>query len=515
MFTKSDIHQIEKKGISLPVIEKQIDNFRKGFPFLKLLRPSTTNDGIITLTDEKFRELGHLYLQKIKKGIRPVKFIPASGAASRMFHSLFSFWEAAFNDSEAESLLGHGHHRNVRQFFDHLSQFAFYDELQKGVNGLKDNEGRIKYCEILNYLLSANGMNYGSLPKGLLKFHRYPDGPRTPVEEHMIEGALYCADSKREVNLHFTVSHEHLEYFKQKASQAEKVYEAQYGVRFKIEFSEQKPSTDTIAVDPDNNPFRLSDGSLLFRPAGHGALLDNLNGIESDVIFIKNIDNVVQERFGNDTIICKMALAGLLLEAQDRIFSYLRLLEEDPVSTSEEQIAEIDRFVKKNLFVEPGENCSSFDKKDWIKFLFTKLNRPLRVCGMVKNFGEPGGGPFRAKNSDGTTSLQIVEGSQIDMNIPEQRDIVHQSTHFNPVDLICAVYNYKGEKFDLKNFTDPETGFISHKSKEGKPLKALELPGLWNGAMADWNTLFVDVPMITFNPVKTVNDLLRKEHQPF
>lgn len=515
MFTNDDIHQIENKGISRSLIEKQIDNFRKGFPFLKLIWPATIEDGIISLAGDKIRKAGDLYLKRIREGLQPVKFVPASGAASRMFQSLYSFWEAALNNQEAETLLEHHHHKNVKQFFDHLPLFAFYDELEKGIDGIKDEEGQIKYCGILNYLLSENGLNYGFLPKGLLKFHQYPEGPRTPVEEHMIEGALYCANLKREVKLHFTVSDEHLEYFIQKTTEAAKVYEPVFNVKYDIHFSEQKASTDTIAVDPDNNPFRLSDGSLLFRPGGHGALLDNLNDIEGDIIFIKNIDNVVQERFRDETVLYKKALAGLLLEYQERIFGYLTLLENGPAFVSDEQISEIDLFVRKELFVEPPENYSTFDKPELIKYLFDKLNRPVRICGMVKNLGEPGGGPFWAKNSDGTASLQIAESLQIDHNDPDQVDIVRKSTHFNPVDLICAVYDYKGKKFDLKNFSDPETGFISHKSKEGKPLKALELPGLWNGAMSDWNSLFVDVPLITFNPVKTVNDLLREEHQPF
>ena len=363
--------------------------------------------------------------------------------------------------------------------------------------------------------MSDKGLNYGFLPKGLLKFHQYPEGARTPVEEHMIEGALYSSNFQKEVRLHFTVSREHLEFFQLKTTEAAKAFEPEFKVKYEILFSEQKPYTDTIAVDPGNNPFRLSDGTLLFRPGGHGALLENLNEIRGDVIFLKNIDNVVQDRLKNETVRYKMALAGLLLEYQDRIYNHLRLLEKETSVVTDKQLVEIAGFVRKELCVEPAENFTSLSKPALIQYLFTKMNRPIRICGMVKNLGEPGGGPFWAKNADGTVSLQIVESSQIDMNSAEQKDIAEKSTYFNPVDLICAVYNYKGEKFDLKNYCDPETGFISHKSKEGKPLKALELPGLWNGAMSDWNTLFVDVPVITFNPVKTVIDLLRKEHQPF
>jgi hypothetical protein len=524
MFTTHDIQQIEKKGILLSEIEKQIDNFRKGFPFMKLLRPATVNDGIINLPEDKIKEYAELYSKRVAYNLQPVKFVPASGAASRMFQSLFSFLEAACVESgsgsgsrsgnkPAERMLAEDKYKDVKQFFGDLPSFAFYDELEKGIGGIKDEKGQTKYCEMLNFLLSDKGLNYGFFPKGLLKFHQYPEGPRTPVEEHMIEGALYGANSKGEVKLHFTVSPEHLEYFKQKTAEAAKVYESKFGVKYDISFSEQKTSTDTIAVDPDNNPFRNADGFLVFRPGGHGALLDNLNDLKGDIIFIKNIDNVVPDRLKNDTVLYKKVLAGLLLNYQEKIFNYLQWLETDPEFIPDEKVDEIAAFVEKELCTAHATRKVSSNKMNLVHYLFTKLNRPIRICGMVKNQGEPGGGPFWAKNADGTISLQIVESSQIDLNDPDQKRIAGKSSHFNPVDLICAVNNYKGKKFDLMQFRDPETGFISHKSKEGKPLKALELPGLWNGTMSDWITLFVDVPVITFNPVKTVNDLLREEHQ--
>ena len=299
-----------------------------------------------------------------------------------------------------------------------------------------------------------------------------------------------------------------------KTVQAAQLFEPKYGIKYNISFSEQKPLTDTIAVDPENNPFRLLDGTLFFRPAGHGALLDNLNEIDADILFVKNIDNVVPDRLKSETVRYKMALALLLTEFQKRIFNYLRLLDKGSESVSAHQIAEMVMFAEKELCIESAENQYHNDKSDLLNYLYKKLNRPIRICGMVKNEGEPGGGPFWARNSDGTVSLQVVESSQIDNNDVEQNDIVLRSTHFNPVDLVCGVRNFKGEKFDLLEFRDPETGFISSKSKDGKTLKAQELPGLWNGAMADWITLFVEVPIITFNPVKTVNDLLRSEHQP-
>ena len=514
MFTNKDRGQIEKRGSFLPEIEMQIAHFKKGFPYLKVIRPATIGDGIIRMDEAEVAQAVKRFTTKVQEGLQPIKFVPASGAASRMFQSLFSFAEAAINDEKAAELLGEASYKSVKEFFDKLPNFAFYSKLNTGLGGIKTPKGDLKYCEIIDYVLSDKGLNYGFLPKGLLDFHLYTEGSRTPVEEHMIEGALYGADSQGNVKLHFTVSPEHLDLFVKKTTQAAQLLEYKYGVTYYITFSEQKPSTDTIAVDPDNNPFRLSDGSLFFRPAGHGALLDNLNDLDGDILFVKNIDNVVPDRLKGETVKYKMALALLLSDYQERIFGYLRLLENRFDHLSDHQIAEIVEFTEKKLCIEPDENQYYADKSTLAHYLFRKLNRPIRICGMVKNEGEPGGGPFWAKNADGTVSLQVVESSQIDGNDPDQKEIAHHSTHFNPVDLVCGVRNFKGEKFDLLIYRDPETGFISSKSKEGKTLKAQELPGLWNGAMADWITLFVEVPVITFNPVKTVNDLLRSEHQP-
>ncbi len=514
MFTSADIEQIEKRGSDLSEIEKQITHFRKGFPFLKVIRPATIGDGIIRFDEGQVTEAVRQYVQKVKDGLQPVKFVPASGAASRMFQALFSFAEAAENDDVAAEILAEHHHKGAMVFFNHLSKFAFYEELAVSLGGSTELNGRLKYCDIIDHVLSDKGLNYGFLPKGLIDFHLYSDGVRTSVEEHMVEGALYGADNRGNVKLHFTVSPEHLGFFIKKTSQAAQHFEPKYGVKYDITFSEQKPSTDTIAVDPENEPFRLSDGSLFFRPAGHGALLDNLNELNGDILFIKNIDNVVPDRLKKETVRYKMALANILTEYQERIFGYLKTLESQSDPISDQLIAEITSFLEKDLCTEPADNQYYESKSTLIHYLFNKLNRPIRVCGMVKNEGEPGGGPFWARNADGTISLQVVESSQIDHHNEEQKTIAHHSTHFNPVDLVCGVKDFKGGKFDLSKFRDPETGFISSKSKEGKTLKAQELPGLWNGAMADWITLFVEVPVITFNPVKTVNDLLRPEHQP-
>jgi len=513
MFTKNDLEQIINRGSNLQQIEKQLSHFRKGFPYLKVLRPATVGDGIIRLDDARVSSAVTQFTQKVGEGLKPAKFVPASGAASRMFQSLFSFAEEADNSNEkATKLLLEERFKSVGQFFDQLSKFAFYKKLTAALDGKLSDNNQLRYCEIIDFVLSDKGLNYGFLPKGLLDFHFYMEGSRTPVEEHMIEGALYGSDSQGNVKLHFTVSPEHLSLFTQKIMQAAPQLEIKFGVKYNITFSEQKPFTDTIAVDPENNPFRLSDGSLFFRPAGHGALLDNLNEMEGDILFVKNIDNVVPDRLKEETVRYKMALALLLSEYQERISGYLKLLDSKVVSN--QQLAEIIEFTEKELCIEPVDKQYDGDDSTLIHYLHRKLNRPIRICGMVKNEGEPGGGPFWAQNDDGTVSLQVVESSQIDLKNPEQMAISNSATHFNPVDLVCGVRNYHGEKFDLLKYRDPETGFISTKSKDGKTLKAQELPGLWNGAMADWITLFVEVPIITFNPVKTINDLLRSEHQP-
>ena len=375
--------------------------------------------------------------------------------------------------------------------------------------GIKALIAEGNYKAVAANMLKAEGLNYGQLPKGLLLFHNYPEGARTPMEEHLVEGALYAA-SNGEAHVHFTVSHEHMELFKAKVAQKADLYAKKYGIKYDISFSEQKPSTDTVAANPDGTLFRNSDGSLLFRPGGHGALIENLNEIEADVIFVKNIDNVVPDRLKDDTVEWKQVIAGVLVTLQKKAFEYLRLL--DTGKYTHEQIEDIIRFVQQDLCCRKAD-IKELEDADLVIYLRKKLNRPMRVCGVVKNVGEPGGGPFLTYNQDGTVSLQILESSQIDKSNKEYMEMFTKGTHFNPVDLVCAVKDYKGNAFDLPKYVDPTTGFISQKSKSGKELQALELPGLWNGAMSDWSTVFVEVPLSTFNPVKTVNDLLRDQHQ--
>lgn len=404
----------------------------------------------------------------------------------------------------------HLRRHSLRKF----EKFAFYSDLNEAClktagQGISELLAVGKYKAVVSALLEAAGLNYGSLPKGLLKFHKYEDGNRTPVEEHLVEGALYAANKNGKVNVHFTVSPEHRALFKALVDEKASAYAKKYGVDYNVSFSEQKPSTDTIAADMENKPFR-DNGKLLFRPGGHGALIENLNDLDADIIFIKNIDNVVPDKMKGDTVLYKKLIAGVLVALQQKTFSYLQLL--DSGKYTHDQVLEILQFLQKNLHCKNPE-VKNLEDSELAIYLKKKLNRPMRVCGMVKNVGEPGGGPFLAYNSDGTISLQILESSQIDMKDPAKKEMFEKGTHFNPVDLVCAVRDYKGHKFDLVKYVDKATGFISYKSKNGKDLKALELPGLWNGAMSDWNTVFVEVPLSTFNPVKTVNDLLRAQHQ--
>ncbi|MBC8147116.1 MAG: DUF4301 family protein [Bacteroidetes bacterium] len=512
MFSEQDLRQFKDKGIELSKIETQIDNFKKGFPFVNIIAPATPDKGIKQFDNDEIASLAKLYDEKIQNR-RVVKFVPASGAASRMFKHLFEFRETYNGTSEdiAKLEIDKGFN-SVYNFLTQIKDFAFYEDLKKVIlnNGLDIEKCLTEkdYNCIIDYLLFEKGLNYSEKPKALLKFHKYPDNHRMAIEEHLVEGAIYSRDADSNVFIHFTVSPEHQESFIEKINSVKSKYEEKFRVKYLISYSVQKPSTDTIAVDIENNPFRNNDGSILFRPGGHGALIENLNEIDSDIIFVKNIDNIVPDGLRDETYKYKKLIGGYLLKLQQQIFYYLEILGSG--NLSEEEMNEIIDFTENVLFVRC--NFKGIERIEKLDFLYIILNRPLRVCGMVKNEGEPGGGPFIVKDQSGNTSLQIVESSQIDSDNPEQNSLVSQATHFNPVDLVCAVKNIDGKKYNLLDFVDPSTGFISVKSKDGKDLKAQELPGLWNGAMAFWNTVFVDVPIITFNPVKIINDLLREEH---
>ena len=505
MLTAQDREQLAEKGISEKQITAQLASFETGFPYLRLYAAASIDKGILKPATTEQQSYLHAW-EEYKNGDHTIlKFVPASGAASRMFKDLFEFLEAPYAEPTTPF---------EQKFFTNITHFAFYKDLNSAcVRLFNQNIPQLilegEYKKIVAVLLDADGLGYGVLPKGLLLFHNYPQGARTPLEEHLVEGALYAAGAKGDVNVHFTVSPEHRSMFESLVEDNAGIYAKEYGVNYAISFSEQKPSTDTIAADMNNHPF-YDKGKLLFRPGGHGALIENLNDLDADVIFIKNIDNVVPDRLKADTVLYKKLIAGVLVSLQKQAFEYLELL--DGGNYTHEQVMDILQFLQKKLFCKNPET-KNLEDAELVIYLKEKLNRPMRVCGMVKNVGEPGGGPFLAYNSDGTISCQILESSQIDMNDPEKKAMFEGGTHFNPVDLVCAVRNYKGDKFDLNKYVDPATGFISYKSKSGKELKALELPGLWNGAMSDWNTVFVEVPLTTFNPVKTVNDLLRDQHQ--
>ncbi len=504
MISKADQALLSKKGISAEQVAEQLKTFKTGFPFLKIEAAATIGKGVLAPSQQEIDGYLKVWDNYCAEGNAILKFVPASGAASRMFKDLFAFLSAEYDVPTTDF---------EKNFFANIEKFAFYGDLDetcrknKGLS-VKELVESGQYKDVVFNLLDFTGMNYGSLPKGLLKFHTYECCPRTSAEEHFVEGALYAA-TDGVVKLHFTVSPNHKALFEELVAERKAYYEEKFGVKYDITFSEQKQCTDTIAVDAENAPFR-ENGAIVFRPGGHGALIENLNDIDADVIFIKNIDNVVPDRLKADTVTYKKLLAGILVSAQKKAFEYVRLI--DSGNYTHEQVEEMIRFLQNDL------QCRCSDIKDMedcdlVLYLRKKFNRPMRVCGMVKNVGEPGGGPFLAYNQDGTVSLQILESSQIDMNNADAKAMFENGTHFNPVDLVCAVKNYNGEKFNLPEFVDKNTGFISHKSKNGRELKAMELPGLWNGAMSDWNTMFVEVPLVTFNPVKTVNDLLREVHQ--
>jgi hypothetical protein len=513
LLSAADREYLHIRGLTDETVLAQIAIFKHGIPFTTLQRPCTVGDGIMVFQPHELERLATVYTEAELSG-RATKFVPASGAASRMFQLLLSCinrytqideQHLAANDPESQSLLCCLHS---------LQQFAFYDDLKavmaKDGLDLETLTAHGQYTDTLNYLLTSKGLSYAELPKAVLKFHRYVDHCRTPLEEHLVEAAAYTRDRHGVARVHFTVTPAHQKTVRSYLEAVQSRYE-QSGVRYEVTFSTQHPATDTLAVDLENRPFHDQQGQLVFRPAGHGALLGNLQALAADLVFIKNIDNVVPDHLREETYVYKRALGGYLVEVQKQIFAYLRRLATQDVDES--LLTQVFAFARDILSIVPPPRLKRQSRRAKIQYLITMLNRPLRVCGMVQNVGEPGGGPFWVQHADGSLSLQIVETSQVDLQAAEQQAIVAAATHFNPVDLVCGVRDYQGKPFDLGQCIDPNTGFISIKSHEGKKLKALEVPGLWNGAMAKWNTIFVEVPLSTFNPVKTVLDLLRPQHQ--
>jgi hypothetical protein len=503
-FSEEDLKTISAKGTDLQELLAQLETFRRGTRPLRLIRPAYPGDGIVQIPLDEREVLVSFHDQAAEEG-RMLKFVPASGVASRMFRDWYSWYQKGRFDSN----------EGASKFLEDVVKFAFYDDLREVMASEgKDVENCIhkgRYVDILEFILTSRGLNYAWLPKALLKFHIYPGHTRTALEEHLVEAALYVRDARNICRIHFTVSEEHKFRFTDLLSRIKRYYESLFNVRYEIETTVQHSSTDTIAVDTENRPFRDRNGKIIFRPGGHGSLLKNLNAIDGDLIFIKNIDNVIPDRLKDITVLHKKILGGYLVRLQDEIFHHLKLLSQERLD--EELLLRVIDFCQEKLFHSFPDGFLNKSESARKNYIFQKLNRPVRVCGMVKNESEPGGGPFWVEE-DGTQSLQIVEQNQLDLDSEEQKDIWKSSTHFNPVDLVCGVRNYQGKKFDLNSYVNRDAVLISKKTHEKGELKALELPGLWNGSMAFWNTVFVEVPLGTFNPVKTVNDLLRKSHLP-
>ena len=480
--------QLLGRRISRDSLDQQLYQFNKNNVLVELRKPAVIGDGIVRLDTNDENKFIETYNSTINS-LEAAKFVPASGAASRMFKELLTEYSEVENRKKPDLNQFEYSHKLV----ENLARFAFYDELKSICDSMD-----IK--KLLESLLFEPGLNYSNLPKGLIKFHKYKDSSRTAFEEHLVEAREYLGDESGNCNIDFTVPSEYKtdieEYLEEKLFDYQKDH-----IKFNLSYSVQNPATDTVAVDMNINPVLNERGELILRPAGHGALLENLNAIDSDIIFIKNIDNVTTEKYLHDTVKYKKVLGGYLISIRNQINEILLELE----SVNKNKLNRIKQFCTDKLEIEIKEEAG-------MELLIQILNRPIRVCGVVKNEGEPGGGPFWV-NKDGLVTKQIVESVQVDMTSNKQKEIWNSSTHFNPVDIVCSVRNYKGEKFDLNNFVDHDACIITTKSIDGKEIKALELPGLWNGAMADWITLFIEVPLITFNPVKTVFDLLREEHQ--
>jgi uncharacterized protein YecE (DUF72 family) len=514
MFSEKDINQIHDKGITLDQVNAQIKRLKNGMSYSNLVSAATIGKGIEQYDEKETQEFIKLYEAR-QDNLSIVKFVPASGAATRMFKFLFQFLKK-FNPSK-ESIEDYAEKSSdalIKSFWEHFDAFPFFKDVlhrSKQIHPDFENLTDAEKCfQFVKTMLDEDQLNYSFFPKGLLPFHKYDDNAITAFQEHLFESSIY-ASSKGIANLHFTVSKHHHKYFSEELNRIKKEIEAQTNTTFNVSFSYQKEATETLALTTDGEVGRNPDGSILFRPAGHGALLENLNDLDHDIVFVKNIDNIVVQDINREVSNYKKLLAGVLLEAQEKVFSYLNKLDASNLSEADFKVMLL--FLRYRLNIPINIDFEALTDEEKTKYLKEKLNRPLRVCGMVKNQGEPGGGPFWVKDKNGKISLQVVEFAQIDFRRKNQQSLVYKATHFNPTDLVCGVKNYKGEKFNLKEYVDPEAAFITMKTQNGIDIKALELPGLWNGSMADWNSIFVEVPLETFNPVKTVNDLLKPAHQ--
>lgn len=503
--TLKDVETLKLKGKTQEQLFEELKMLKEGFPYLKIDSAATPGHGIFVLDEKMSLQALDIWNQFLESGAKVTKMVPASGAASRMFKDLFAFINGK-EDKPSNPFM--------KKFFEDIEKFAFFNELNqtcirlygKSIDSLVSEH---RYKDVVKALIEKEGMNYGQLPKALLSFHKYIGGVRSAIEEHLSEGAQYAGGKNGKVTVHFTVSEDHIPLVNTKFEEVKGKMEHEYGVKYDLSTSIQKPSTDTVAANIDGTPYREKD-TLFFRPGGHGALIENLNDIDADVVFIKNIDNVVPDSKREDTVKYKKIIGGVLVGVKQKSDDYCKILSKG--TPDETKLNEMLDFVHKVLCIS-HDNTTEMTPEQKAEFVYNKLNRPFRVCGMVRNEGEPGGGPFLAYNPDGTVSPQILESTQIDPNNKEAQKMMKEATHFNPVDLVVSTKSWDGKRFNLPEYVDKATGFISLKSREGVEIKALELPGLWNGAMSDWNTLLVEVPLSTFNPVKTVNDLLRDAHQ--
>jgi nicotinamide riboside kinase len=510
-FSSLDFVQIYEYGISLENIENQLNIFKNGIAKTVLVEPAKVFKGILKLSENDFQQKADFF-DANKATLKLKKFVPASGAASRMFKFLSTFLNEF--DIENESINAYINRKKDSElsiFIVGLEKFPFFEQVDAKLKEVFPDfnalERDYKNYYFIKLLLSPDYFDFANKPKGVLPFHKYKTHIATAIEEHLYECAYYSS-SNNSSHLQFTVSETHQSQFENVVNSVKSKVENESGTTITTSYSYQNKATDAIAVDLNNNPFRNENDKLVFRPGGHGALIENLNNLDADIIFIKNIDNVIQNHIGSIALY-KKALAGILVELQQQIFQYLNEIEKAKEADLDKMIA----FAKSNLYIKILEDFKKYTLENKISYLKELLDRPIRVCGMVKNEGEPGGGPFWVRDSKGIVSLQIVETSQVDLANANQVKILADATHFNPVDLVCGILNHKNKKFDLSHFVDHNSGFIVEKNKNGKPLKGYELPGLWNGAMAKWITVFVEVPLITFNPVKTVNDLLKPAHQ--
>jgi hypothetical protein len=513
--TSNLVRKIDEHGLSVSQVQQQLHRFTDGISELDILRPATIGKEIMRISADREKQCLSRFEQAQQNG-RAMKFCPASGAASRMFKTLQSLLvsEEKLTNTYIRNHSDDSDATYARKFFDRLRKFAFFEDLEKALSRdgfqfetLLKNED---YKTIISYVLEDKGLSLSSLPKALIPFHRYSDHSRTPLEEHIVEAIAYARDKNGVARIHFTISPEHQHFFSEHLSKVRERYKMQ-GTHLEVSYSYQKPETDTIAADSNNKPFLDSEGNPVFRPGGHGALLANLNELGGDIIFIKNIDNIVPERLLQQTVRYKKIIGGVLSLVQDQIFTYLNALEHG--NCTRFYLDEVIYFIKNDLHIHLPPQATDKSMDELHRFLFKQLSRPIRVCGIVINQGEPGGGPFLVRHDDGSASIQIIEDAQFNMENPHQKKVFESATHFSPTDLACGVRDFKGRPFNLLDYCDPDTGFISTKTYLGRDLKALELPGLWNGSMAHWITLLVEVPVETFNPVKTVNDLLREEHQ--